>query len=165
MSETGRMQAWVLPIRSVFVCLAALGCGCLGSCVSMDTTSVEDRIEAPGPGPRARTGATQPGISFAATQPAPTQTATTQSGSAPAGSGAAFIATVEDAIFGALDNNRSLAVERLNPPITRTAEQVALAAFDPVVNGSTSYRRSRTNQVPSQGASRAANASQFSSRR
>lgn len=138
MSRHGRNQARRLLSRPALAGAAALYCMVVGSCVSMDTTSVEDRIEASGPGPRARLAATQP-ASAAATTPA---------ASAPTALSGPFTATVEDAIFAALENNRSLAVERLNPQIRRTIEQVALAAFDPVVHGSVAYNRRRTNQVP-----------------
>ena len=127
------------------MCLAALGSGGLGSCVSMDTTSVEDRIEAATPRSRPRRVATQPATLATATQPRSTQSVST---SALVESASSFIATVEDAIFEALDNNRSLAVERLNPQIRRTAEQEALAVFDPILTAGMTYSRERTNLVP-----------------
>ena len=39
--------------------------------------------------------------------------------------------TIEDAVLTALENNRALSVERLNPSIQRTFEQQERAAFDP----------------------------------
>ena len=57
--------------------------------------------------------------------------------------------TVQEAILLALANNRQLAVERLNPPISHTFEQQERAVFDPVVSGEVSTSRSR-----SEGASR-----------
>ena len=41
--------------------------------------------------------------------------------------------TVEQAMLLALENNRSLMVQRLNPQIERTFEQQQLAAFDPAL--------------------------------
>lgn len=46
--------------------------------------------------------------------------------------------TIEDAVLMALENNRALSVERLNPPIERTFEQLERAAFDPVVSADVS---------------------------
>jgi outer membrane protein TolC len=43
--------------------------------------------------------------------------------------------TIEDAILLALENNRSLRIERLAPAITRTLEEQAQSVFDPVVGG------------------------------
>lgn len=39
--------------------------------------------------------------------------------------------TIQEAVLTALDNNRSLIVERLNPSIQQTAEELEQAAFDP----------------------------------
>jgi len=51
--------------------------------------------------------------------------------SAPAELGAI---TIEEAVLTALENNRALTVERLNPPIQRTFEQQERAAFDPLLS-------------------------------
>ncbi len=51
--------------------------------------------------------------------------------------------TVENAIFLALENNRSLRVERLNPSILHTFEDEERAVFDPVITGSLSGSRER----------------------
>ena len=49
---------------------------------------------------------------------------------------------IQDAILLALEHNRSLKIEKLNPAITRTAEDEQRAAFDPVLTGEYSqYRR------------------------
>jgi outer membrane protein TolC len=48
---------------------------------------------------------------------------------------------VSDAILLALQNNRAFIVDRYNAPITRTAEQTQLAAFDPDVTGTFSFQR------------------------
>ena len=46
--------------------------------------------------------------------------------------------TIEDAVLTALENNRALNVERLNPSIQRTFEQQERAAFDPLVSAEVS---------------------------
>ena len=110
----------------------------------MDTSSVEDRIDAGVLRSRPRRMATQP-TTFAATS----QAASSQpfASSAP-GLPSDLIITVEDAICLSLENNRSLAVERLNPSIQRTAEQQQLAAFDPVLSGGITHDRSRLTRPP-----------------
>ncbi len=51
---------------------------------------------------------------------------------------------VLDAVLLALENNRALRLQRFAPAISRTAEQAAGAAFDPVLSASVSGSRSRT---------------------
>jgi outer membrane protein len=51
--------------------------------------------------------------------------------------------TVEEAILLALENNRSLRVERFNPSILRTFEDQERATFDPVATGGVSVSRER----------------------
>jgi outer membrane protein len=51
---------------------------------------------------------------------------------------------VEDAILLALENNRSLQVERFNPSIQQTFEEQERAVFDPVIGGGFSGSRERT---------------------
>jgi outer membrane protein TolC len=51
--------------------------------------------------------------------------------------------TVEEAILLALENNRSLRVERFNPSILRTFEDQERAIFDPVLTGGVSGSRER----------------------
>jgi outer membrane protein len=46
--------------------------------------------------------------------------------------------TIENAVLMALENNRALSVERLNPLIQRTFEQQERAAFDPAVSADVS---------------------------
>lgn len=55
--------------------------------------------------------------------------------------------TVGNAILLALENNRSLRVERLNPSIRRTFEDQERAVFDPVLSGSASGFRERGKQL------------------
>jgi outer membrane protein TolC len=49
--------------------------------------------------------------------------------------------TVKEAILIALENNRSLLVERINPSIRKTFEDQELAVFDPTVEAEVSARR------------------------
>ncbi len=51
--------------------------------------------------------------------------------------------TIEDAVLRALENNRALRVERLEPAIQRTFIEQELAAFDAVISGETSAGRER----------------------
>ena len=51
--------------------------------------------------------------------------------------------TVERAILLALENNRSLRVEKLNPSIRRTFEDEEQAAFDPLLSGGIAFSRER----------------------
>ncbi len=51
--------------------------------------------------------------------------------------------TIENALLLALENNRSLSVERLNPSILRTFEERERAVFDPAITGSLSGFRER----------------------
>jgi outer membrane protein len=53
--------------------------------------------------------------------------------------------TVGQAALLALENNKSLQVERFNPQIQRTLEQTQLAAFDPVLTGRITQERNRVD--------------------
>jgi outer membrane protein TolC len=52
--------------------------------------------------------------------------------------------TVEDALLLALENNRSLQVERFNPSIQQTFEEQERAEFDPLISGGFFGSRERT---------------------
>jgi len=54
---------------------------------------------------------------------------------------------VATAILLALDNNKQLAVAKFNPPISRTAEMTALAAFDPTISGTVAVGRTENDQT------------------
>jgi len=56
--------------------------------------------------------------------------------------------TTEQATLLALENNRSLVVERLNPQIVRTFVPEGLAVFDPVLTGQVGYAWDRLTQGP-----------------
>lgn len=55
--------------------------------------------------------------------------------------------TVPEAILMALENNRALSVERLNPSILRTFEEEQRAVFDPVATAAPFYLRQREPQT------------------
>ncbi len=54
---------------------------------------------------------------------------------------------IERAILLAMENNRSLVVERMNPEISRTFEEEELAVFDPVLDAEVSNRRSVSDRL------------------
>jgi outer membrane protein len=51
--------------------------------------------------------------------------------------------TIEEAVLSALENNRALRVERLNPQITRTFVEQEMAAFEPVLSAEVSAGREK----------------------
>ena len=54
--------------------------------------------------------------------------------------------TIENAIFLALENNRSLRVERLEPSIQQTFENQEKARFDPTLNGEAGFSREKEQE-------------------
>ncbi len=59
--------------------------------------------------------------------------------------------TVSDAIFMALENNRSLLVERINPSIQETFEDEERAVFDPILNATGSVLQNDSRLLNSSG--------------
>jgi outer membrane protein TolC len=55
--------------------------------------------------------------------------------------------SIEQAILLAVENNRSLIVQRMSPDISRTVEDEARAVFDPVLSGQASQRRSVADRL------------------
>jgi outer membrane protein len=124
-----------------------LGCSWCCSCTEVDTRSRADYV-----GPKL----SEPnGLSVQTLEPnAPNISA------APVpqdlSSGGPLVVTIDQAMLLALENNKSLMVQRLNPQIERTFEQQERAAFDPdltaqvanernrVIDGPTPYRSSGT---------------------
>ena len=70
--------------------------------------------------------------------------------SRPAPSGEVLRISIGSAILMSLSNNKSLVVDKFNPPITRTFEQDAAAIFDPLVSGQVSDGKNRlpTTSIP-----------------
>jgi len=54
---------------------------------------------------------------------------------------------IQEAILLAMENNRSLVVERMNPEIIRTFEREGLAIFDPVLDAEVSTRRAVADRL------------------
>jgi outer membrane protein TolC len=54
---------------------------------------------------------------------------------------------IEKAILLAMENNRSLVVERMNPEISRTFEEEELAIFDPLLDAEVSNRRAVADRL------------------
>jgi len=61
-------------------------------------------------------------------------------------SGGPVEVSIEGAILMALENNRALRVERLNPDIRRTFEEEEASVFDPVLSGGGSFSREKGQQ-------------------
>ena len=59
--------------------------------------------------------------------------------------------TVKDAVLIALENNRSLAVERINPSIQKTFEDQERAVFDPAVEAEVSAQRNNSKSLNQSG--------------
>lgn len=55
--------------------------------------------------------------------------------------------TVKDAILMALENNRSLNIQRINPEIRKTYEEQAQAEFDPLIDAGISASRERLETI------------------
>lgn len=60
--------------------------------------------------------------------------------------------TLDEAVIISLEKNKSLVVQKLNPQISRTFEQQALAAFDPDFTASVSGSKARQMTTPTPGA-------------
>ena len=59
--------------------------------------------------------------------------------------------TIQEAVLTALENNRSLIVERLNPSIQQTAEEQEQAAFDPIFDAEASAERTDAQRLARSG--------------
>ncbi len=60
---------------------------------------------------------------------------------------------IETAVLLAMEKNRSLIVERMNPEISRTFEEDELATFEPLLNAEVSPRRSVSDRLSRAGSS------------
>ena len=61
--------------------------------------------------------------------------------------------SVQEAILMAMENNRSLIVERMNPDIMRTYEEEETSIFDPVLGAEVSPRRTVADRLSRAGSS------------
>jgi outer membrane protein len=59
--------------------------------------------------------------------------------------------TIDQAVIISLEKNKSLLVQKLNPQLSRTFEQQALAAFDPDFTAAVSKGKSRAESMPRPG--------------
>jgi len=126
------MTVWKSASSFAAAMAALTACVALVSCTALDTSRPSDYV---GPADRPPEVAKAPaGEGQAAPQPPekPVQ---------PAGP---LAVTVSQAIIMALENNRSLVVERLNPKIRRTAEEQQRAAFDPDLTAQFSFQRAKS---------------------
>ena len=101
-------------------------CVLLASCASLETPPYDDYV---GPRPSSTDTLEKPfRVDVTPTKPMPE---------------GPLEVTVEESILLALENNRSLRVERFNPSILRTFEDQERATFDPVATGGVSVSRER----------------------
>jgi outer membrane protein TolC len=120
--------------RCLLVIAAAAAVGALAACNVPEMVRFPDYVGPAGPTEAQQAAAAE------SKPPAPPP--------APAEAAGPLRVAVPDAILLALQNNRAFIVDRYNAPITRTAEQQQLAAFDPDLTGTFSIVRG-FNQVDS----------------
>ncbi|MFA4944018.1 MAG: TolC family protein [Lentisphaeria bacterium] len=110
------------------ILLAAAATLFAGACATIPTHPERDRI--------------------APAQPAtpPPKTASAPEEGATATAAGPLTLDLPDAILLALENNRGLAIQRLEPQIRRTTEETARAAFDPTLAASFARERSRDDR-------------------
>jgi len=106
----------------------------LSSCVSLGPEPFSNYI-----GPEAKTA-------VADTQQEPSRQKNADANNAASPQGPLKIG-MREAILLAMENNRSLAVERMTPQITGTFEQEELAVFDPVFDAEASNRRAISDRL------------------
>jgi len=130
------MNGQQLILRFIYVFTAILGCSAGFSCEKMELTSSKDYI---GPSQTA-----EPNIADAAKFLTPIIEYNDQNAGP-------VIVTITDALLMALENNKSLAVERFNPQIQRTFVQRELALFDPSLLATVSQSNTRSETMPRPG--------------
>lgn len=124
--------------RNVLGGLTCVMCAGLASCAYVDTESYEHF----GLGPSGA-GDSGGGLSYAAGSPGEGVAADGVESFVPAGP---LEVTIQEAILLALENNRALSVQRLEPPIRRTHEDEERAEFDPTLSGGYSGSRERAER-------------------
>jgi outer membrane protein len=124
--------AWLRSDKSLWIALFLTCLGC--SCTEYEARSPEDYL-----GPQARQ----------VTPEAANAAATASSrGANPQSDGGPLEVTIEQATLLALENNKSLVVQRFEPQITRTLVQEAQAVFDPILAAQLAYGRNRITERP-----------------
>jgi outer membrane protein len=111
-----------------------------GSCARFAARLPEDHSGTPAAGPNAAATDARP---VASPQPAPASAAR-QSASGP------VQITTEQAVLLALENNRTLIVQRRNPEIAQTFVPEQLSVFDPVLTGQLGYGWDKLTQGPAE---------------
>lgn len=117
-----------------------LSCCWWCSCAEMNTRSPKDYIGPKSSEPNAASAGVS-GPNSVSTEARPS----TSQGIAATGP---LTITVEQAMLLALENNKSLMVQRLNPQIERTVEQQQLAAFDPDLTAQVADERNQVARGP-----------------
>ena len=133
---------------------AVASCACLASCATPEERRLSeyvDSLDQRHPASTAPAGVQVSSVTQrapGAPQVKPPETLRTlspQGERAPAPPGPLSL-TVSQAVLSALENNRSLVVQRYNPSIQRTFEQQQRAVFDPDLAGLFSFDSNRVNQ-------------------
>ncbi len=123
------------PVRAAAAIALIPALACLGSCALVHE---EWEPAAPPPGP------------IAGLEPSPERPEATPPPDGETSVGPLEI-TIEDAVLLAVENNRSLRVERLEPAIIRTFEEQERAAFDPVLSAEYHFDRARSGEEGTDG--------------
>ncbi len=120
--------------------LVLVGALLCGSCAEMSTRSPADYVGPKAPEPNVVSApATATGVVGTET---PAQNRPIVPATGP------LTITIEQAMLLALENNKSLMVQRLNPQIERTFEQQQLAAFDPDLTAQVAEERDKVTAGP-----------------
>lgn len=123
--------------RGALAALLLTGAAVLASCSNFDLTHVDNTVEL---------------MNYSPTRPA-SQAASAPAGSQPASAPVSPLATmpasqpvaigVRDAIYMTLQNNKELILQKFNPQIVRTNEDIQAAVFDPTVGALVTQARNR----------------------
>jgi outer membrane protein len=123
--------------KLITLCIVGVICSSLGACITATGGTRPDYI---GPRPVSQAGTVTDDTTSAAAVTRESETVRPPEGP--------LQVTVQGAILLALENNRALKVEKLNPAITRTTEDAERAVFDPLLAGRYSQYRERS-EIPS----------------
>ncbi len=120
--------------RGILATLLTAGAAVLASCSNFDLTQVDTTVKLMG------YSESRPASAPAASQPAsaPVSPLTTMPASQP------VTVSVRDAIYMTLQNNKDLILQKYNPQITRTQEDIQAAVFDPTVGATVTQGRTRS---------------------
>jgi outer membrane protein TolC len=135
------MNSLLWKIQKAFLIMVTAGSLTICSCNPFETNHSKKVIESktitePQPVP-------EPDSAPASAQPVHTENKTEYDGP--------LQISITDALLMAMENNRSLMVQRYAPEVQRTFEQEDLAIFDPDLTASISQSRDKTNSIPRPG--------------